>query len=897
MGPSRVPHTPGWPSFAAAPVAAPRPSGVPVATGAGAVTAAQLHGAAAAKAAQEAQMHGAAAAQAAKLAQMHGAAAAHAHAASYVQSGYEIPQLQGSLRQQPQQVSTSVRAASPARQPSYHHAQAPQQNLQHHQHQQRYAQQSRPYQQAAPQPRVIDPDVLVSPVRERSFQASLAPSSQVEDGRTRRASLPSTLQPSFPCTQIAETAQRASVGGLPAGAPAKPVFIEVPVSTLLVGSTPKLPDWAIHSASDESAVVPQSEALGEVSAAWSVSRVDACVGSDAGPFIDSPTPSTSTVAVLRIDNCVGAADKSELRAEVEARARALKGAIDADDAAVLHASMSQAVTAGVSAELLEEARQRLVQLEEDSWRARVRQSAEQALPDALRDGTLAVLLKTAIGRAAAAQADEVILEPARQELERRRARHAAEARLHAVLQTAAQAAAGIDSDVVAGAYDTASELVAAVAAAEGAGCAPELVSYAKIRLGRLEEYVRRSGALERAEQALAELASSGSDTAALGEALEAAREGGVFGPALQAARRRKMVLDARDRKDQVRELVTKRLEDAMCYDGAESLRAAVAYAQALGVSEAELGRPRQRLDELEEALASHALSAVAPVQAADKSQSAAALTPRRGQEILKGLQASPMPGRPPLPSPTTSTRPSSRPSAVPSVVPSVAPSAEAPERVVGVGGVQACIEAATASTTRAAERSPRPRSNSLREEVPSYGLDAELKAKAAAKYDISDEDEAARWIELLTGAEVAGDFFAALRSGRVLCELVNAINPGVVSRVNADGKPFKERENICNFLKACRTLGVQEYALFSTDDLYEENNLLSVVRCIHSLGGAVQRSVPTFTGPHFGVADTSKTKRDQKRDMLPATQTGGLHVAMERSHVDMVTGQIVRGGC
>jgi len=181
-------------------------------------------------------------------------------------------------------------------------------------------------------------------------------------------------------------------------------------------------------------------------------------------------------------------------------------------------------------------------------------------------------------------------------------------------------------------------------------------------------------------------------------------------------------------------------------------------------------------------------------------------------------------------------------------------------------------------------------------DVPTYGLDAELQAKAAAKYDANAEEEAAEWIQAITGTEVVGDFFGALCTGEVLCHLVNAIRPGTVPKVNEAGMPFKERENISNFLKACRALSVQEYALFSTDDLYEKKDLNSVVRCVHALGGALRRSVPEFTGPHFGVADTSKTKRDQKREFGQVTQTGGLCMAMERPHIDMTSNQIVRGG-
>merc|ERR1719458_850150 len=129
--------------------------------------------------------------------------------------------------------------------------------------------------------------------------------------------------------------------------------------------------------------------------------------------------------------------------------------------------------------------------------------------------------------------------------------------------------------------------------------------------------------------------------------------------------------------------------------------------------------------------------------------------------------------------------------------------------------------------------------------------------KQAAKYDANAEEEAAQWIQAITGTEVVGDFFGALCTGEVLCHLMNAIRPGTVPKVNEAGMPFKERENISNFLKACRALGVQEYALFSTDDLFDENYRNSVVQCLHALGSTIQRTVPDFQGPHLGVADTS----------------------------------------
>lgn len=185
---------------------------------------------------------------------------------------------------------------------------------------------------------------------------------------------------------------------------------------------------------------------------------------------------------------------------------------------------------------------------------------------------------------------------------------------------------------------------------------------------------------------------------------------------------------------------------------------------------------------------------------------------------------------------------------------------------------------------------------------PVYGLDAELKAKADDKYNSTAEDEVAQWVEDITGVKVMGEFGEALRTGQVLCQLINAIKPGTIKKINDAGKPFKERENISMFISTCRNWGVHEYALFSTDDLYDEKNLASVVKCIYQLGGVLRRAVPEFPGPHLGVADCSHAKRDAKRDLAPASQTEGFRNAMGRSHIDIlstgnVRGPLTRGGC
>ena len=159
-----------------------------------------------------------------------------------------------------------------------------------------------------------------------------------------------------------------------------------------------------------------------------------------------------------------------------------------------------------------------------------------------------------------------------------------------------------------------------------------------------------------------------------------------------------------------------------------------------------------------------------------------------------------------------------------------------------------------------------------------YGLDAELARKAAEKYDYEMEDEARAWIETITGLELGDDFGEGLRNGVILCELVNKIHPGVVKRIESKSKlAFKLMENVSAFLKACRVIGVNEFDLFETVDLFELKDLGLVVRCLYSLGRAVQKNYPNFDGPTLGVKESVKNERQFTEEQLTeARNTPGL---------------------
>lgn len=70
--------------------------------------------------------------------------------------------------------------------------------------------------------------------------------------------------------------------------------------------------------------------------------------------------------------------------------------------------------------------------------------------------------------------------------------------------------------------------------------------------------------------------------------------------------------------------------------------------------------------------------------------------------------------------------------------------------------------------------------------------------------------------------------------------LVNTLIPGSVKKVNTSAMAFKCMENINNFLAVAVSIGVPSQETFQSVDLWERQNLNSVVICLQSLGRKVK---------------------------------------------------------
>lgn len=149
-----------------------------------------------------------------------------------------------------------------------------------------------------------------------------------------------------------------------------------------------------------------------------------------------------------------------------------------------------------------------------------------------------------------------------------------------------------------------------------------------------------------------------------------------------------------------------------------------------------------------------------------------------------------------------------------------------------------------------------------------FGLDADLQKASLEKYSLNMEQQARKWIEEIAEMQLGEDFGMGLKDGIALCKVANAIEPNCIKKIETSKMPFKQMENISNFLKAIRKIGVLEYEVFETVDLFDLKDMGLVIRCIFALGRATQKNYPEFTGPALGVKESKSNPRSFSEKQL-----------------------------
>lgn len=151
------------------------------------------------------------------------------------------------------------------------------------------------------------------------------------------------------------------------------------------------------------------------------------------------------------------------------------------------------------------------------------------------------------------------------------------------------------------------------------------------------------------------------------------------------------------------------------------------------------------------------------------------------------------------------------------------------------------------------------------------GFAAEAQRKINSKYSDELAQESLEWIRSITqeNINVEGDmdnFYDVLKDGKVLCNLANCLQPGAVKKINDSKMAFKCMENINAFLEAARNMGVPAQETFQTVDLWERQNLNSVVICLQSLG----RKAGGFGKPSIGPKEAEKNERHFSEEQMRA---------------------------
>jgi hypothetical protein len=141
------------------------------------------------------------------------------------------------------------------------------------------------------------------------------------------------------------------------------------------------------------------------------------------------------------------------------------------------------------------------------------------------------------------------------------------------------------------------------------------------------------------------------------------------------------------------------------------------------------------------------------------------------------------------------------------------------------------------------------------------------------KYDHDLEAELRKWIGEVLGNPLGDDFHETLKSGVVLCRLLNKLSPKTVTGIDKKTKmPFKQRENINKFLKGCRKLGVAEHSMFTTADLFEGANKGAVLLTLDTLRrGVLGRTEPIRKNKMLGHRDPSIRKHEPEKQLDSVT--------------------------
>uniref|UniRef100_A0A3Q3VYV4 Calponin n=1 Tax=Mola mola TaxID=94237 RepID=A0A3Q3VYV4_MOLML len=154
---------------------------------------------------------------------------------------------------------------------------------------------------------------------------------------------------------------------------------------------------------------------------------------------------------------------------------------------------------------------------------------------------------------------------------------------------------------------------------------------------------------------------------------------------------------------------------------------------------------------------------------------------------------------------------------------------------------------------------------------PCYGLSAEVKNKIAQKYDLQKEEELRIWIKDVTGQTIGPDFQKELKSGVILCELINKLAPDSVKKINKSSLNWHQLENLTNFIKAITSYGLKPHDIFEANDLFENGNMTQVQTTLLALA-SMAKTKGCQSQVDIGVKYAEKQERMFDEEKMRAGQ-------------------------
>eukprot|EP00727_Mastigamoeba_balamuthi_P011834 m51a1_g7273 putative domain containing protein (1060) ;mRNA; f:224433-229299 len=123
--------------------------------------------------------------------------------------------------------------------------------------------------------------------------------------------------------------------------------------------------------------------------------------------------------------------------------------------------------------------------------------------------------------------------------------------------------------------------------------------------------------------------------------------------------------------------------------------------------------------------------------------------------------------------------------------------------------------------------------------------DDDARVKSELMYNTDVEQSVREWIAAVLEEphlfDNAPSITSALKSGVILCRLVNKIKPGLVSKIHKMNVPFMQLENLNHYMEACKALGIRDSDLFMPSDLFEGKNMTVVVNHLYVFATSLHR--------------------------------------------------------